>query len=308
MDFLISIIIPVYNVEQYLCKCLDSIINQTYIKLQIIIINDGSTDNSLEICKRYADRDSRITLINQDNKGLSGARNTGLRVATGDYIFFTDSDDWLSLQAIEELVSLAKKYNADCVAGNYLKSGNDREYRTRNKAITIKQYTSGKFVDLMTKPNGQFCFAWGRLIKKDFKEYLYFPEGYTFEDLQTMPQAISKMKKIIYTNEIIYFYRVRQGSISNSFFSLKATDEMDGYISVVNLGLQLKNKKIITNGILFFLTKYYYYKLRFYIHNFDITRYKDKYKPYASWFQKMLFSKGDVPCPELEEKQLEPLR
>lgn len=113
MEKLVSIIIPVYNVQEYLRKCLDSVINQTYKNLEIIIVNDGSTDNSFSICKEYAKKDPRIILLSQENRGLSNARNTGIKKISGNYIYFVDSDDWLRLDAIEESIALAIEYDAD---------------------------------------------------------------------------------------------------------------------------------------------------------------------------------------------------
>ena len=307
MEKLVSIVIPVYNVEHYLHKCLDSVIKQTYKNLEIIIVNDGSTDNSLSICKKYADEDSRIKLISQENKGLSGARNTGIKEVSGDYIYFIDSDDWVKEDAIEKSMNLAIEYNAECVASSCFYIREEKDEKKAEKNVIIKKYSGEDFADLMTRPNGYSCYAWSRLIRKEYIPLIHFPENYTFEDIPVMPNIICKMDTVIYTNEKLYFYRQRKGSISKSKFSFKATDEMDGYVSVVRLGLNLKNKRIIINGVLFFLTKYYYYKLRCHLHKLDVKRYKNKYKPFARWFQRLLLKK-DVPCPELEEKQLEPLR
>ena len=306
MEKLISIVIPVFNVEAYLRKCLESVINQTYKNLEIIIVNDGSTDDSHQICKEYADKDSRIILISQDNQGLSGARNTGLKHVTGDYIFFIDSDDWIRADALEQAMSLAIEYNADCVACGSSKQFDEVE-KTESK-ITIRKYSGIEFAYLMTKPGGYFCYAWGRLIKKEYIPCISFPVCYTFEDIPVMPKLISSMKTIIYTSQILYFYRQRKGSISKSRFSFKATDEMDGYIAVVELGENLNDRKIVRNGIIFFLTKYYYYKLQVILNKLDMKRYKEKYKSYTIYFQKLLFFKETKKCSDLETKQLKPLR
>lgn len=124
----ISIIIPVYNVEQYLSMCLDSVINQTYKNLEIICINDGSTDNSQEILERYASKDIRITIVKQKNIGLSGARNEGIDLASGDYIMFVDSDDWIDLNTCKIVVDNALKFECDVVLWPYI-----REYKNKTK-------------------------------------------------------------------------------------------------------------------------------------------------------------------------------
>ena len=306
MEKLVSIIIPVYNVQEYLKKCLDSVINQTYKNIEIIIVNDGSTDNSYDICKEYEEKDPRVLIINQKNKGLSNARNTGMNKVSGDYIYFVDSDDWLRTDAVEISINLAKKYNADCVASSYFSSYHEEE--GKEEEIIITKYSGEDFADLMTRPKGYSCFAWSRLMKTEYIRYLHFPENYTFEDIPVMPNTICKMKTVIYTNQKLYFYRQRKGSLSRSKFSFQATDEMDGYISVAHLGLEIKNKKIMMNGIKFFLMKYYYFKLRCYINKLNVKVYKKKYKPYAKCFQKIMLSKGEIQCQELMEKKLEPLR
>lgn len=122
----VSVIIPVYNVEKYLPKCVDSVIGQTYADLEIICVNDGSPDNSADILEGYAQKDSRIKIINQTNQGLSGARNTGISHATGEYIVFVDSDDWLDTQAIEEAVSVMQKNSCDAVMWGYTREFADK--------------------------------------------------------------------------------------------------------------------------------------------------------------------------------------
>ena len=118
---LISIIIPVYNVERYLAQCLDSVINQTYPNLEIICVNDGTTDSSGQILEQYAQKDGRIVVIVQENQGLSGARNTGLKHVHGKYIMFVDSDDWIELETCEDAVIAAEKHNADLVMWSYVR-------------------------------------------------------------------------------------------------------------------------------------------------------------------------------------------
>ena len=137
----VSVVVPVYNVESYLEKCMDSIVGQTYSNLEIILVNDRSTDGSCEICEKYAGRDGRIKLISKKNGGLSDARNAGLDAASGEYLFFVDSDDFLELNAISELVSRAKAYEADVVVCNYTyaheKDGNLIPLRSSAEALEV---------------------------------------------------------------------------------------------------------------------------------------------------------------------------
>lgn len=131
----VSIIVPVYNVEQYLSRCLDSIINQTFQNLEIICINDGSTDHSLQILEQYKEKDSRINVVNKENEGISKARNLGIKKATGEYLTFVDSDDWLELNFIEVLYEKALETNCDLVLSSYVRSYPDREL---NKNIDLR--------------------------------------------------------------------------------------------------------------------------------------------------------------------------
>ena len=120
----VSIIVPVYNVEKYLEKCLDSLVNQSLHDIEIICVNDGSKDDSLDILEKYAKKDSRIKIINKQNQGLSAARNDGLKVAAGEYVGYVDSDDWVDLNFYEKLYESAKKYNAEIASGNIIRCGN----------------------------------------------------------------------------------------------------------------------------------------------------------------------------------------
>lgn len=130
---LITLVIPIYNIENYLGRCLDSVINQTYKDLEIILVNDGSTDNSLEICESYAKEDSRIKIINKNNGGLSSARNVGLDACKGDYVTFIDSDDWVSLDYIEILYKNIIDNNADISIINAIK------VKSQNNDFTLKE-------------------------------------------------------------------------------------------------------------------------------------------------------------------------
>ena len=299
----VSVLIPVYNVEDYVEECVRSVMSQTYSNLQIIILNDGSTDNSYEICKKLSKEDNRIELYSQDNSGLSNARNNMIQYFTGDYFLFLDSDDFISLFTIERMVNAIEVENAQCVCVSYTRSINKIDKKTGNPKI----YTGAQYAELMTRPNGLFCFAWGRLIKKDFISNIFFPESYLFEDLFTMPKLLYPMDKIVQLPDKLWFYRKRNNSISKSRFTFASTDEMDGYISVVTLGDFYNDKKIITNGILFFLTKYYWYSIKTILTGLNISKYKDKYRPYAKWYLKR-FLTGKTYLEMKPTQKLEQLR
>lgn len=233
---MISIIIPIYNVERYLSQCLESVINQTYKELEIICINDGSPDNSLKILEKFQKKDNRIKLITQKNQGLAGARNTGINNATGEFIFFLDSDDWLPLNAIELLYNKQKNEDADIVIGGRntitLKKENKFFPKSYEKNLKFKEYIMRSFKDKSFR-----AVAWGKLYKKDIiKKYrLYFPKGLLYEDLLFLMRYLYYSKKITVLSECVYNYRYdRKDSIINTINTkdmdcLKTVEELETF-------------------------------------------------------------------------------
>lgn len=286
-DLKVSCIIPVYNVAPYLVKCLDSVIGQTYENIEIILIDDGSTDNSYQICKQFADNDSRVRLIHQENGGLSCARNTGIAQATGDYVLFIDSDDWLDTTMIDSLVHIALENKCDIVASGMFRAYKD-DSKCINKSYSVRMYSARDYVFMMTKPHGVFCYACGRLIKRELIPINAFPVGKVFEDVMTMPKIVYKANKVVQTDAKYYYYRYRRTGISHGKFSYKSFHEMDGYISVVEFADSVNDLRIARNGILFFLTKYYYYKLRVVLNGMNMKWYKDTYAGIAHAYTKRL--------------------
>lgn len=208
---MISIIIPVFNVEKYLKKSLDSIINQTYKNFEIILINDGSTDDSLKICNEYLKVDSRISLINQNNAGAAAARNCGIRKATGDYLFFVDSDDYINEKCLEFLVEKIDEFDSDYITCDYYKCYED------NKSIEYinlfpNEIKEGFNKHILAMP-GPVC----KLIKRSlFKNNAtFFPEGIIFEDNAIMPFIASLSSNPKHVNKALYYYLQREGSSLN---------------------------------------------------------------------------------------------
>ena len=211
-----SIIIPTYNNEIYLKECLDSVLNQTTrFSFQVIVINDGSTDNTKDILIDYINIDN-FTLINQDNKGFSGARNAGIDVSRGKYLMFVDSDDILSKNAIENLLSTAFEYDADIVAGNFRRITTDR--------TIIKE--DNRYKDEQINPIGKLSgFPWGKVFKASLFYNLRFPEGYWYED-SINAQIVYPMAKSVFTiSNIVYEYTNNPLGISN--ISLKRPKSID---------------------------------------------------------------------------------
>lgn len=234
---LITVVIPVYNVEKYLRKCVESVMNQTYKNLEIILVNDGSTDNCDEICQEYRDRDKRIKLINKENGGLSEARNVGINHSKGKYISFIDSDDYVDKEYIELLYNIITLYDADISISSHrviyekkcMDKSNGKEF-CANPEIILEKILYDDGIDLST---------WGKLYKKDLFESIRFPKGRLFEDSATTYKLIDKSKKIAVCSKATYNYIIRKNSISNEKFSER---KMDLIISTKEMTDFIRNK------------------------------------------------------------------
>ena len=224
MDDKITVIVPVYNVESYLRKCLDSIIAQTYKNIEIIVVNDGSTDASGEICKEFAEIDHRIIYIEQENAGLSAARNTGLENMSGDYVTFVDSDDWIELDYVEILYKKITEYQADIAVGNYY-SFNESEgmfyFHILGDSYYEKVYDNVSIFENLYESQEMKSFAlisaWGKLYKAGLFEQLRFDIGKLGEDGYLNQKIYLLAEKIVYIHKGIYSYRIRNNSLSRSW-------------------------------------------------------------------------------------------
>ena len=217
----ITVIVPVYNVENYLDKCLDSLINQTYKNLEIIVINDGSTDNSGTICQEYAQKDNRIVYIEKENGGQSEARNMALDRMTGSYVTFVDSDDWVELDCVEILYKKITEYQADIAVGNYY-SFNEFErmyyFHIFGDSYYEKVYDNVSIFENLYESQEMKSFAlisvWGKLYKADLVKHLRFDIGKLGEDGYLNQKIYLLAEKTIYLNKGLYAYRQREGSSS----------------------------------------------------------------------------------------------
>ncbi len=210
---LISIIIPVYNVEKYLSECLTSLINQTYKNLEIICIDDGSTDNCAKILKNFASVDSRIKIITTKNQGQSSARNTGLNSANGDYIGFVDSDDWISENYYNDLLNACIKNNADVAYGQikYVEQNNNTYYLIKHQSEQIID----NFVDMLKyQNNGSICSKLYKrsILYKNNKPRFLFPTGLRWEDSYFLILTLNQSKKQVLVPTCCYFYRLNNTS------------------------------------------------------------------------------------------------
>lgn len=220
---LISIIVPVYNVEKYLNKCIDSIINQSYKNIEIILVNDGSKDNSSKICDNYINVDNRIKVFHKTNGGLSSARNCGINNSSGEYITFIDSDDNIETYYVEYLYSLIKKYKTKMSIAAYTVISKKRK-KNIGKGYIEELLTTENALSRLLCENGFTVSACAKLYKKSLFNNIKFPEGKLCEDNETTYKLIMKCKEIAYGNKSIYNYYKRDNSIMTSNFNLKKLD------------------------------------------------------------------------------------
>ncbi|MBQ6972329.1 MAG: glycosyltransferase [Synergistaceae bacterium] len=210
---LISVVIPVYKVEQYLNECVDSVINQTYENLDIILVDDGSPDNCPAMCDDYARKDSRIRVIHKPNGGLSDARNSGIDIAHGEYITFIDSDDYVSRTYVEQLCTIMKASSAgivQCVHSSEAHEVNDAV------STSYEIYSPHDAIKIALRNKRIARAAWGKLYKLSMfaeNERLRYPEGLVMEDLYVMPEIFDAAGSFALTDSTKYFYRLRDDSI-----------------------------------------------------------------------------------------------
>lgn len=227
----ITVVVPVYNVRKFLGECLDSIVNQTYRNLEIIVVNDGSTDDSYEICEKYAAKEPRIILIDQKNQGLSGARNSGIRIATGKYITFIDSDDAILPDMIEYLHHLITVHNADMSVCQWLPI--DEEGKPiANRDVFLDKVFRGKeqCMKALFRDDELSVTAWGKLYKTTAFETVEYALGKYHEDVYTTHQLVAQCECIAAGAQRKYLYRQRGGSIVHAAFSPKHLDAVEGSV------------------------------------------------------------------------------
>ncbi len=230
---LVSVIVPVYNVRLYLAEALDSILNQTYNDIEVIIINDGSTDGSAEICAAYAEQDNRICLIHQANKGLSSARNVGLNVMTGDIVAFLDSDDAYSPDYLNLMIKAMICEKADLVVCKYTNHyTNDKMILTGNERA-LPLATEGGYdrtQALCAYLEGNINTAvWNKIYKRYLWEHIRFPDERVYEDIDTTYKVLDLCKKVYVVNTPLYLYRQRPESITNTHTWENSRDKLLAY-------------------------------------------------------------------------------
>ena len=216
MHDLISVIIPVYKVEKYLCRCVDSVLEQTYTNMEIILVDDGSPDNCPVMCDEYARQDSRVKVIHQENAGLSGARNAGIDMAQGQWLAFVDSDDYLAADFLERLYQACMDTGSSLSVcrWEYVRGETIPEHGTGETRV----YTGREMLANLYVPDGAyFVVAWNKLYRKELFEDIRYPLGRIHEDEATTYRIYDKVKKAAYVDRSLYGYFVTPVSITRGF-------------------------------------------------------------------------------------------
>ncbi len=230
----ISIIVPVYKVEQYLERCVDSILNQTYTNLEIILVNDGSPDKCGEICERYKELDLRIKVIHKENGGLSDARNVAIDVVTGDFIMFIDSDDFVSKYYVEHLWLALSKDDSDMSISWFENVFDESTIKTHplEGLDNYRVLSSKECLRKLLYQDGVETMACGKLYKKNVFDRIRYPKGKLYEDVSVTPYIIEKCRKVAIISNVDYYYWQRGDSIQYSSFR---PSKMDGVIHMCEL-------------------------------------------------------------------------
>lgn len=251
MRELISIIVPFYNVEDYLEECLDSICNQSYKDLEILLIDNQSTDTSVDIACKYANMDRRIRVYRTINAGVSAARNMGLAKATGKYIGFVDSDDVVSNEYISKMYTLINEYNAQIAQCNFVRGIDSsilerQTKKQKGENINIECFNGleMQFQLFNSKKEMGAVVLWNKLYDREVLQGIIFPEGKVHEDDAVIYKIYNNAEKIVVTDEKEYFYRTRKGSIVTGTETKKVFDKKENYKEKLNFYLDIKNQKL----------------------------------------------------------------
>ncbi|GEM_PF-377254 len=234
----ISVIVPVYKVEPYLRRCVDSILSQTYTDFELILVDDGSADGCSEICDAYLLQDERVRVIHQPNAGLSAARNNGIDYAfacsDSGWVTFIDSDDWIHIRYLETLYTTGISYSSDLIICDHIVTDDTTNHVVQNRGMYIES-RSNACIRIFKNDCGKIYMpAWGKLINKELYRCLRFPVGRLNEDLFITPQLIHSAKRILKVDYDGYFYYLSSSSITRGKYTKKKLDEVDGAEDALN--------------------------------------------------------------------------
>lgn len=281
---LISVLIPAYNVEKYIGKCLESILSQTYENIEIVVIDDGSTDNTLSVCDEYAAKSNKIRVIHTQNGGVSKARNMALEFSKGDFVAWIDADDLVSCKYIETLYNLLKNNDADVAVVGFEKfvenppfvQEEDYKCLVCDKYYPLKQLT----FDYL------WLVQWGKLIKKEFYNGIKYPEGQNHEDEYVMYQLYYRTNRIAYALNPLYFYRENPESIMGKKYNESRLFVLEALHNRVKFYEEHKEEELVRLTILKLLGMYrnHYYLIKEHLGNQELMN--DLYNRYMDLFTK----------------------
>lgn len=253
---LVSIIVPIYNVESYLSECIESLLNQSYTNLEIILVNDGSTDSSGELCEKYKEKDKRICVIHKENGGLSDARNAGLLQAKGEYVIFIDSDDYVNLSMVEKLYIACQEQQADIGVCYFERIYDGQKPQSINDDKTPQRqlYAGRDVVKKIYQGEGEsIAFnAWNKIYKKELflNHNILYPVGRIHEDMYTTFQLLCLAPTVVILPEALYYYRIRNSSImTTKLTSKKCIDCLDSYICAIEYYSSVKDNDLLYLGL-----------------------------------------------------------
>ena len=228
---LISVIIPVYKVEEYLDECISSVVSQTYENLEIILVDDGSPDSCPVMCDEWANKVARIQVIHKNNSGLAAARNSGLAAANGEYISFVDSDDVMAPSMLKKLYTVLEREEADIAECNFLSFQEDDALflKTETPEETVFSFDTYAALKCLLLGEHFNVVVWNKLYKREIFDDLRFEEGKIHEDNYFTWQAFAKCKKVVKTDAVLYAYRQRPGSTMGRAFTLQSLDCVDAF-------------------------------------------------------------------------------
>lgn len=258
MEKLISVIVPIYKVKEYLERCIESIVNQTYQNLEIILVDDGSPDSCPVLCDNWKKKDDRIKVIHKKNGGLSDARNEGMKIATGDYISFVDSDDWIGKEMYHCMVQALENYDADICECNYLKTDkmqHTEEMIENNFQLLDNMEALEKLLKEEVAP-----VVWNKIYKREIMIDLFFKVGKYNEDEFWTYLALDQAEKIVKIDTVLYYYFYREDSIIHETYSIKRLDGLEARFERMNYLKKYPRLNGLAKRNLVFECMYHYQK------------------------------------------------